>query len=847
MLPAPPSPLALALPSPALRLVVAAVTLVATWAVGRFLAVGIAHHRRPAELDRRLPSEAEIDAWRWAVRRELHTRWLGPLSPRAALMRAPVAGLLAHRPVVGEEPGLHLVVGPPGAGTSAMLWAALAAMLADPASDDPVPLVIDAARLARLPPATGAPDPLDGLAAAELIDLTGMPAPVAQRLAGEAILLVDGFDDQLGWSPEAAADLLGTVGHRLGGTQGLHPAVALARRRNGDGLPARRIVVATSPAGYEAFTRAGLAGDDGPLATVTHLEPADGASLRAAAGAAQLPCPGLLAALDRLPGLAPLLAHPLWLDVALEALGQVPDDSDDRPGAAAGALEHLPPTAGAEEIAGALWDRWLERRLPGDPDARRHAAALARRHPPRSQPTFHLHDLGRRGTAVQAWSEGLAVGTGTTLLLGTVMTALAPGWSTALVGLVSAIGVGAFFTWVIRRHEADTGRLGPVHQPEGTEDGDGPALAGLATGLLVMVLAAGPFVVAGAGFGAMPVLLLAPLLAAVPLGVAGWLAFRARFGIGGRWTALLVLGGFGGALGALVFLSAVAFDLGNALPPFPGDPADVIGWWVAALIVGPVVGLVDGMGAPGSGPVRLRPDPATTGFARSLPSMVTWPVIGSVLVSGPLFLGTLVQPSYAPLLAPFGAGGLAVGLAAWVVAGATAGFTPDPRATRSPHPRSVIRAELHRTLWRVLLAVVATALVAVPAGWMAGGWLSRQPLGPAQGPGFGVRGEVPMVGRVLTGVAVCLALWLAATLATTGPARQRVAEAVAAARGRAPGDYPGFLDDLVTAGVLHRCGSGYRFRHPSLADHLAGRPALPPAEPGTPHDAFDPAPSPVAV
>lgn len=847
MLPAPLPPLALALPRTALGLAVAAVTLFSTWAVARFLAVGIAHHRRQAELDRRPPGEVEIEAWRWAVRRELYTRWVGPLSPRAALAGAPVAGLLGSRPVVGAEPGLHLVVGPPGAGTSATLWAALAAVLADPAKGDPVPLVLDAAPLAHIPSASASPGPLDRLAAAELVDLTGMPATVAERLAAEAMLFVDGFDDLLGSSPAAAAVLLGAVGERLGGTQGLHAVVAIARRSNGEAVPARRIVVATTPAGYEAFTRAGLAGDDGPLATVTHLEPADAVSLRAAVGAAQPPCPGLLTALDRLPGLTPLLAQPLWLDVALETFGQVPDDSDDRPGPVAGALDHLPRTAGAEEIAGALWDRWLERRLPGDPDARRHTAALARRHPPRSQPTFHVHDLGRRGTAARAWSEGMVVGTGTTVPLVTVMLAVAPAWSTVALGLLAAMGVGAFFTRVLQRHEARTARLGLVRQAEGTEDGDGPALAGLATGLLVIVVVAGAFVVAGAGFGTLPVLLSAPLLIAVPLGVAGWLAFRARFGIGGRWSALLVLGAFGGLLGALVFLSVAAFNLGNTPYPFPGDPADVMGWWMAALIVGPVVGLVDGMGVPGSGPLRLRPDLATAGFAGSLPPTVGFPVIGSVLISGPLFLGVLVQPSYAPLLAPFAAGGLAVGLAAWVVAGATAGFTPDPRATRSTHSRSAIRAELHRTLWRVLLAMVATALVSVPTGWLVGRWLSRQQLGSAQISSFGVWDPVPMVGRVLSGVAVCVVLWLAATLATMGPVRHRVVQAVAAARGRAPADYPAFLDELVAAGVLHRCGAGYRFRHPSLADHLAGLPAFPPAGAGTPHDLFDPAPPPVAV
>lgn len=844
MLPAPLPPLALALPGSALRLVVAAATLFATWALARFLAVGIAHHRRQAELDRRLPGEAEIDAWRWAVRRELYTRWVGPLSPRAALAAAPVAGLLGPRPVVGEEPGLHLVVGPTGAGTSATLWAALAAMLADPADDDPVPLVVDVARLARIPPAAAAPDPLDRLVTAELVDLTGMPAPVAERLAAEAVLLVDGFEDLLASSPAAAADLLTAIGGRLGGTQALHAVVALTRQRNREAVAARRIVVATTPAGHEAFARAGLAGDEGPLATVTYLEPADDVSLRAAVAAAQPPRPGLLTALDRLPGLAPLLGHPLWLDVALEVFEGAPDDRDERPGAVTGALDHLPATAGAEEIAGALWDRWLDRRLPGSPDAWGHVAALARRHPPRSQPTFHLHDLGRRGTRAQVWLEGMRVGVGVTLLVATLMAALAPGWTTAVISPFSAIGVGASFTWVLQRHQRRTGRLGPARQAGGTEDGDGPALAGLATGLLVMVVVAGPYLAGGTW--ARPVLLLAPLLVAVPLGVAGWLAFRARLGLGRQSSALLTLGALGGALGAMVFVSVIWLDYGGLPYPFPGEPADVVGWWTAALIVGPVVGLVDGMGVSGSGPARLRPGPTTTSFAGSLPLMVAVPVIGSVLISGPLFLGVLAQPVYVVLLAPFAAGGLVVGLAAWVVAGATIGLTPDPTARSSTDPRSAIRAELYHTLWRVLLAAVATGLVVVPAAWLVGRELSGQKLGPTE-PTFLDRTRVPMVGPVLTGAAVCVGLWLLATLATTGPVRQRVVQAVAAARDRVPGDYPAFLDDLVAAGVLHRCGAGYRFRHPSLADHLAGRPSLPPAGPGSPHDAFDPAPSPVAV
>ncbi len=835
MQPAPLAPLALALASPALRLAIAAATLFATWAVARFLAVGIAHHRRQAEHDQAPPAEAEIEAWRRAVRRQLHTRWVGPLSPWAALAAAPVAPLVGRREAAGEEPGLHLVVGDPGTGTSAALWGVLNDLLADP-DGGPTPLLVGATQLARLPgagrPAAGSPSrPLDRLVAAELVDLTGMPAAVAERLAGEVVLLVDGFDELLASSPAAASGVLAALGARPDGAPGLlHHE------------PSRRIVVSTTPAGYEAFVAAGLVVADGPLATVTHLEPADGAIVRAAVAGSNPPCPALAAALDRLPGLAPLLGHPLWLDVALEAFAAAPADDGDGPAPGDAALAHLPATAGPREIAAALWDQWLERRLPSRPGARHLAAALARRHPPRRQPTFHLHDLGRSRPGAHAWLEGMAVGISATFLAASLPASIGWGRHLATFGVPVAIGAGALFAWVLHRHEQHTGRLGPSHQGEGAEDGDGPALAGVATGLMVMILVAGPLL--AIDHSAVLVLMLWPLLAAVPVAVAAWLAFRARLGHGGQGPALLTLGAFGGGLGAMVFMAAAAYSIGDGSYPLPGDPADLMGWWTAALIVGPLVGLVDGMGLPDPALSRPHPGRAGVGLARSAPSMVGLPVIGSVLISGALLLGVLVQPTLAPWLAPFAAGGAVVGLAAWLVAASAADFRPDPARAPSTGSGATATAELRQVMLRALLSVTMTAVIAVPAAWLAGRWLSGQRLGPPDSSGF-LRQQVPMVRPVLTGVAVAVGLWLLATLAAAGPLRQWAVQTAAAARGRVPRDYPAFLDELVAAGVLHRSGAGYRFRHPSLADHLTGQASA--SAPGRPHDAFDRAPPPVAV
>ena len=105
---------------PAQRFLVAVTALYATWAVARFLAVGVGHRLREADRARQPPPGlAEVDAWRQAVRRELHTRWVGALSPLQTLAAAPVARFVAPRPAIGQEPGLHVVVGPTGTGTSA--------------------------------------------------------------------------------------------------------------------------------------------------------------------------------------------------------------------------------------------------------------------------------------------------------------------------------------------------------------------------------------------------------------------------------------------------------------------------------------------------------------------------------------------------------------------------------------------------------------------------------------------------------------------------------------------------------------------------------------------------------
>ncbi len=843
------------------RFLVVTATLFATWAVARFLAVGVGHQLREAELSRRPPpTDAEIRGWRRALVREIHARWAGPRSPLAAVSAASVARLVGPRPAIGQEPGFHLVVGAPGSGTSVVLWGAQVALLAD--ADGPAPLLVDAARLSRPPrpgpPPSGArtdggapgqPDPFHHLVVGELTDLTGMPARVAERLAGEVVLLIDGLDALVASAPDAAANLFRALGGRPDTTGGPHTVAALAGQRNQDPIGARRIVASTTPAGYEAFVRAGLAAADGPLVTVTHLEPADDGTVRAAIAGLHPPCPRLAAAADRLPALVPLLGYPLWLDVALDAFAGQPGDGGSPPTEDAGPLDHLPAEAGAAEISAALWDRWLDRRLATSPGAWHLAAHLARHHPVRSQPTFGLHDQGRSRVGARPWSEGMTVGTGAAILASSLLVTTGGGWRSGLLSLVAAVGAGTAFSLLLQRHERRVGPLGPGAGGGGAHYGEdaevGPALAGLATGAIVMIVAAGPALLAGSD--ALAVMLLWPLLIAVPVGVAGWLGFRSRFGVGRLAPALLALGAFGGTLGILGMGAPTSLYLGNVPYPFPGDPADVIGWWTAALIVGPIVGLVDGIGLAGPGPVRFRPGRILTALGRSGLSLVGLPVIGSVLVSGALLLGVLVQPPLVALLLPFAIGGAVIGLAAWLLGAMGAGFVPDPEQRPSTEAGAAVGADGRRALIRVLAAVAATAVVAVPAAWVAGRWLSGLQLGPQQGPSGLVRQDVPMMPQVLAGVAVTLALWLFATLATVAPLKQQVMLTVAVVRGRAPRHHPAFLDELVAAGVLHRCGAGFRFRHPSLADHLAGRPTDQAAVPPAPHHAFDPAPPPVAV
>lgn len=833
---------------PAQRFLVVAATLMATWAVARFLAVGVGRRFREADLDRQPPpSDADIRAWRRALRRELHERWAGPLSPLAAVSAGPVARLVGPRPAIGQESGLHLVVGATGVGTSVVLWGTHASLLADP--DGPTPLLLDATRM-PVPPQPLQTDPFHRLVVGELTNLTGMPVGVAERLAPEVVLLIDGFDGLLASAPDAAVDLLQALGGRPPATGGLHTVVALARQRHEDPPPARRIMVSTTPAGYGAFVRAGLTEPDGPLVTVTHLEPVVEATVRATIDDLDPPCPALATAADRLAALIPLLGYPLWLDVALEAFAGPAGDDGGRSVDDTDPLAHLPATAGTAEIGAALWDRWLERRLGPDPDSRRFASLLARRRPPRTQPTFGLHDLGRAGAGAHAWFEGMAVGTGATILASGLPAATGGGWRSVVVGLVSAVSAGTAFSLLLRRHERRATRVGPGPEGEGADDAeDIPALAGLATGAIVMIVTAGPALLAGGD--ALAVMLLWPLLIAVPVGMAGWLAFRARFGIGRPGSALLALGAFGGTLSVLCMGAPTSLYLGGFMYPLPGDPADLLGWWTAALIVGPVVGVVDGIGLAGPGPVRFRSDRALRALGRSAPSAVGLPLIGSVLVSGALLLGVLVQPPLVALLVPFAIGGAVIGLAAWLVGAVGAGFVPDPERRPSSGPGAAAGADVRRAMVRSLVAVATTVVVAVPTGWVAGRWLSELQLGPWSGLSGLVREDVPMVPSVLTGVALTIWLWLVATVATVAPLRQRLVLAIAASRGRAPRNYPAFLDELVAAGVLHRCGAGFRFRHPTLADHLAGHPVDEPvdqpAPPVAPNDAFDPAPPPVAV
>ncbi len=313
--------------------------------------------RRPSALPGSELRNTDLDAWRGAVRDLMYARWASSSSPLwaiadrrrsqslvvdgttlharyrdAAVLSDGTTISLAGADSAGELydalEASYLVVGDPGAGKSVLLWQTLEYLLE---RTDQVPLLVELTHWNSF-------DSQESPALPRFEDFVvkrlqepalATPTDVAQVLAREAILLLDGLDELYALSPKKAVRMLDSIARSLG-----------------SGYILGKIVITTRPGEYAEIVEVRGSGTSAVRNSV-RLSNYSVDTVVDSVAKRDPPPRQLVSDISTYPAVARMLLRPLWLSIALEVYQDSGESS---------------PFAGMESVSPDQAERLLSRR-----------------------------------------------------------------------------------------------------------------------------------------------------------------------------------------------------------------------------------------------------------------------------------------------------------------------------------------------------------------------------------------------------------------------------------------------------------------------------------------------------